>query len=37
VSLSGNKWVSASVKISPSNRKPKTAHFRVARLNPKFE
>src|ERR1700724_2958768 len=34
VILSGNKWVSASVKISPSNRKPKIAHLRVASVKP---
>src|SRR5437660_342319 len=35
VILSGRRWVSASVKISPSSRKPKAQYFSVARVSPK--
>src|SRR5919108_856938 len=36
VSLSGNRLVSASVKIRPNNRKPSTQHLSAARVNPNF-
>ena len=34
VSASGNNLVSASVKISPSSRKPSTQHLRVTNVSP---
>src|SRR2546427_13236022 len=35
VSLSGKRWVSASVKIKPNRRNPKTQYFNAAKVNPK--
>src|SRR5437773_12192602 len=35
VILSGKSWVSASVKIKPSSRKPSAQYLNMARLAPK--